>query len=126
HQGRDDAAFAVADEADLPRIDFPAALEELDAGEHIDGEIGRGRIRDATGRAADAAVVDTADGDTAAGQVIGQDQERLVTQDGLVPVLRSGTGDEEHGGKWSPGTRHRQGPGQLDAGFLVFISNLDF
>ena len=84
----DQAAFAVADQADASRVDFFAALEKCDSREHILGKVGRSGIRDAAGRAADAAVVDAQHRDAAAREKVGQHEERLVFEDRFVTILR--------------------------------------
>ena len=55
--GRDQSAFAVADQADPPRVDVLARLEELDAGQHVARQIGGGGVVEIARRSAHAAIV---------------------------------------------------------------------
>jgi hypothetical protein len=85
----DEAAFAVAEQADARRIDARLALEPLDRHVGVACEIGGGRTREGTRRLRGAAVVVAEDGDSGACHRIGEQQERLVAHEGLIAVLRS-------------------------------------
>ena len=78
-----------------------SGFQECDTGQRIGGEVLGGTAF--AGGAADAAIVDAQDSDAAAGEGIGQDQERLVSRQRFVAILRAGTGDQEHG--WVRGGR---------------------
>ena len=65
-------------------------------GQRVVGEVGGRRLRDAAGRAADAAVVAAQHGDARARQVVGDQPERLDAEHLLVAVLRTAARDEHH------------------------------
>ncbi len=55
-------------------------LQELDAGQHVAGQILGRRVVEVAGRVADAAIVDPQHRDAAAREVVGQHEKRLVAQ----------------------------------------------
>ena len=87
HDGRNDAALAVADEAN--RADVWTLGEKGDASFDITSKIkgGGGAWCWPCRRAANAAIVYAEYRDTAAGEVVRNDPERLVLKDLLVAVL---------------------------------------
>ncbi len=101
HHGRDDAAFAMADETELVMIHFRAAFEIGEAGFDVSSEIGGGGGGEIAGGFADAAIVHTEDGDALASEVIGEHEKRTVAEEGLVAILRTGAGDENDAWEWA-------------------------
>ena len=73
-------------------------LQERDRGQHVAGTVLARGERGVAGRSADAAVVHPQHGDAPPRQVVGQDEERLVPEDGFVPVLLARSRDEDHDG----------------------------
>jgi hypothetical protein len=78
HHRRDQTALAVTNEADLLGVDVGSRLQIGHAGQDILGEVGSCRLRGASRRAADTAVIDSQDGDPLARQMVGQDEEWLM------------------------------------------------
>ena len=73
--GRDDSAFAVADQADFVGIDFGTRFQIGDAGFGVGGEIGGGAGCEISGGLGGAAVVGAQHGDSVAGEVVGENEE---------------------------------------------------
>jgi hypothetical protein len=67
----------------------------------------------------EAAVVVAQHRDPAPGEIVGQHQERLVAHEGLVAVLRAGSGDQHRRREGARAGRQGQGPGQPHAGGAV-------
>ena len=79
-------------------VDLGAALEERHRGEGVGGEVRGGGTLALRGGAADAAVVAAQDDDAVAGEVVGDQAERLEAEQLLVAVLRPAAGDQHDGG----------------------------
>ena len=98
HHGRNQAAFAVAGQADARAVHIGAGAEPGDHRPHIIGEIGAGGLGSAfaSGGLADAAIVVAQDGDTAAAEGVGDLAEDLVARhdaDATVALLGSAAAD---------------------------------
>ena len=91
HDGRYEAALAVADDADAAGIGFRSGGEEIQGRLRVRGEIQAGRRAEAARGRGGAAVVIAQDRYAPAGEGVGDDEEGLVAEYGLVPVpvLRS-------------------------------------
>ena len=100
--GHDQAALAVADQTDPPGIDSLAGSQETHGRLSIAREVLGGGGREASARAADAAIVETEHRDPHAREMVSQHQERAMPEHRLVPVLGTGSGDQCH--RW-------EGPG---------------
>ena len=125
NHGRDEAAFGVAEEAGAVGVDFGAGAEVGEASFGVGGELGGGGGGDGAGGVAYAAVVIAEDGDAVAGEVVGENEEGFVAEDGLVAVVRAGAGDEEDRGKGAGAGREGEGGGQGVAGGGVSVSDVD-
>ena len=111
----DNSTLAVADDADVLGIDFFAALQIIDASDDVAGHVVQGLAGGVAGGTAHAAVIQPQNGDAAPRQIIGDHQKRLVTQQRLIAILRSGTGYHDRRWKWSRPAGQCQRTGQLDA-----------
>ena len=110
---RHQPALAVAHQADLLLGDLRMGLEPLHPGQGVLCKIGRGGGIHAPRRAADPAVVRPQHGDAMAAQMVGEDQERLMTQERLIAVLGAAAGDQHHRRKGTLARRDRQRAGEL-------------
>src|SRR5581483_2771088 len=89
HHSGDDRAFAMSDQANFVGINFRVTLQKGDTRFSICSEIGRGGQGEAAGGLAETAVVGTQHRYSPAGQIVGQNEKRLVTENGFVAVLRA-------------------------------------
>ena len=105
---RDDASFAVADDADFSRVDLFAALEKRHGGFGIAGEIRGGGLVVVAGRLADTAFVVTQHRDAFAREVIGENQERAMAGVGFIAIERARADKQDGRGKGPRASRDRQ------------------
>src|SRR5690606_41387986 len=71
--------------------------------------------------AADTAIVDSQHGESAASQIVGEHEERLVTHQRLVAILTPRSGDQEHRRKRTVRTGPRQRAGEPNAVGRILI-----
>ena len=102
--GRDDRALGMSQQADARGVDVRARPQRRHLGQRVLGEVERRRARVVAGRLPDAAIVAAEDGHTAAGERIGEHEERPVARQRLVSVLRPRAGDQ-HDRREAPGPR---------------------
>lgn len=121
---RDDGAFAVADNADFGGIDFLARLEVGDGGFGVGGQVESGRVVGVAGGFGSAALVVAKDGNSLSGEVVGEDEERLVIGDGFVAILRAGAGNEDGSGERTVALGKGEHASERDVG--GFVGNGDF
>ena len=95
----DHPAFAMADQAHLLGVDFRSSLQESQAGQCVSREVFAGRGLGRAGGPADSTVVDPQDCNPAPGEVIRQNEERLVAQNAFIAILSSRARDQDHGRK---------------------------
>src|SRR5580692_2237535 len=122
--GGDHGAFAVADQSNFVGIDFGAGLEVGDAGFGVGGEVGGGGGLEIASRFGGAAIVGAKYGDAVTGEIVGENQEWFVAEQGLVAILRAGTGDEHDCGKRTLALRNGESRGQRDVLNFVFVSDV--
>jgi hypothetical protein len=101
----------VPEQPDPRGIDLGAAAQEREPGERVTGQVVVARLLQIAGRAPHAAVVHPQHGVPGARERVGEQQERLVSRDGLVAVLRAAPGDHQDGGEGSAGGREGERPG---------------
>ena len=123
HRG-DQAALAVAHQADLLRVDLLAAFEEVDPGLHVGGEVGARCLGVVARGPAHPAIVDAQHRHAPAGEVVGQDEERLMPEQRLVAVLRPGARDQDHGGEGAVPPGQGERACELVARLLVLVGHL--
>jgi len=117
--GSDDGALAMADDADASWIDVLARFKKGDGGFGVGSKIERGGIVERTGGFGDAALVVAKNGNSLSSEVIGEDEKGLVIGEGVVAILRAGTGDEDSGGKRAGAFGESEGTGKSDVGGRV-------
>ena len=108
----------------LRGIDLGPRLEKCDPCENVAGEVFAGRLRNASRRASDAAIIDSQHGDAPSGQGVGQYQERLVLEDRLISVLGTRAADQDDGGKRASAVGRRQRARQSGSSRLIPIGQL--
>src|SRR5260370_8184606 len=99
---RDHAAFAVADEAGFLWINFLAGFQVSEGGLGIAGKVFRRRGRIVASGLADAAFIETKNGDAFSRQVVGQHEERAMSNDRFISIVRPGTAPKYGARKLSP------------------------
>jgi hypothetical protein len=126
HHGRDDRAFAVADQADPVRIPFRACFQVRDAGLGVTGEVGHGSALEGSFRFANATLVGPQHLNAFSGEKVGENQKRAMTHQAFVAVVRLGPADQQPCGEWPCALRDGQGSRELDARGFVVIGDFFF
>src|SRR4029077_17723170 len=100
-QGRDQSAFAVANEADFPGVDLLAGFQISEGGFGIVRKVLHRGAGEVTCGLSDSAFIKAKNGDAFSRQVVRQDEKRTMPDERFIAVVRSGTADENGGGKRS-------------------------
>ncbi len=126
HHRGDDAALAMADKADMARVDLGLGRQEARRRVGVVGEVGAGGGRIVAGGGADPALVVAQHRDAMPGQVVGDHREDRVAEHRLVATVAPRAGDQDHGREGARPIGDGQHPGQSHAGALHRDGDLVF
>jgi hypothetical protein len=91
----DDRALAVADQPGPARIDLRSRAQEVEARAGVSRVVGGGCRAAIAGGFTHAAVVEAQHREPKASQVVGKDKKGAMPKHGLVPVVRTRSGDQQ-------------------------------
>ena len=121
HHRCDDSSFTVADQTNLVRIDLGLGFQVRDGGFGVGGKIRCSRGLEVAAGLSRSPVVGPQHRNPSAREVVGKNQERLVSHQAFVPILRARPCDQDHCRKRPLPLRNGESRGQRDILNFVLV-----